>query len=80
MSVFDLTRSIIQKNNLLFGYKCNDKNEVFLRAEVNGFRKNPLKLNDPRDYFDTVTANYVGTINDTTRLGLQVTIIIFRYV
>lgn len=41
----NLRSLVLQRNSLLFGYKLNDKNEVFLRAENECFRKdNPANL------------------------------------
>lgn len=72
VSVVDLSNRVLQKNNLLFGNVFNGKHETFLRLESDGYRKVNPNWADFRSLWDTVTANYVGKIDQTTKAGVEV--------
>ena len=69
VGVFDLTQKVLQKNNFLLGYKADDKTDVFLRAEVEGFRKNSANLQKPESIFDTFTLDLVRKIDERGKIG-----------
>ena len=72
MAVYDITEKVLQKNNLLLGYKFDAKSDFFLRAEVKGFRKTPSTFNKLSDIFDVLTADYIRIIDDKNRYGIEV--------
>ena len=72
LTVFDITNRVLQKNNLLFGYQADDKTNVFLRAEVNGFRKNNFNIQDPASIWDSFTADVVRKIDDKSKAAVEV--------
>ena len=69
VGVFDLTQKVLQKNNFLLGYKADDKTDIFLRAEVEGFRKNSANLQKPESIFDTFTLDLVRKIDERGKIG-----------
>lgn len=72
LSVFDITNKVFQKNNILLGYRPNLNTDVFLRAEVAGFRKQNFNIQQPKTIFDSVTADVVTRIDDKSKLALEV--------
>lgn len=70
LSVVDLSNRVLEKNNLLLGYNYNSKHDAFLRLENDGFRKNNPDWANYRSIWDTLTANYVGKIDSTTKVGV----------
>ena len=63
---------MLQKNGLLFGYNIDQNNDVFLRAEVKGFRKSAPRSFAIGDVFDYVVADYIKKIDDKSKIGLEV--------
>lgn len=70
LAVVDLTNQVLQKNNILLGHIFKDRHEVFLRLENNGFRLHNPQLDDVRSIWDTLTLNYVGRLDQSTRAGI----------
>lgn len=68
VGVLDVFNKVLQKNNLLVGYQVNEKSNLFLRAEVNGFRRsNPDSVSS---VFDMLTADYILKLNDKSKVGI----------
>ena len=74
VAVLDLTNKVLQKNNLLLGYVFDNKHETFLRLQNDGFRLSNPNFADVRSLWDHLTADYVGRLNQTTKLGIQVSL------
>lgn len=72
VAVFDLTNKVLQKNNLLLGYKADSNTNLFLRAENAGFRKENVDSSKFDKYFDSITADVVRKIDDKTKAGFEV--------
>ena len=72
VSIVDLSNKVLQKNNVLLGHTFQNKHEVFLRLENDGFRRSNPDISDVKSLWDTVTANYVGRLDQTTKVGLEV--------
>jgi hypothetical protein len=72
LSVVDLGNKVVQKNNLLLGHVFHNKHETFLRLENDGFRSSNPNITDVRSLWDSLTANYVGRLDQTTKVGLEV--------
>lgn len=79
MSVVDLGNKVVQKNNILLGHVFHNKHETFVRLENEGFRSHNPNIADIKSLWDTVTANYVGRLDQTTKVGIEVIFyVIFR--
>jgi hypothetical protein len=76
VSVVDLGNKVVQKNNVLLSHVFQNKHEMFLRLENEGFRNSNPNLTDLKSLWDTVTANYVGRLDQTTKVGVEV---IFKF-
>ena len=72
LSVFDLNKNILQKNNLLFGWEIKPETLGFIRAEVSGFRQSNPCLSSPQSYFDTITGDIIHRINSKSKFGVEV--------
>ena len=72
MSVIDLSRSVIQKNNLLLGFYFKTGSCAYLRAEVNGFRHENPQIGRPLTYFDHITADYIHDLSDKSKCAIEV--------
>lgn len=59
LACFDICSKVLQKNNLLLGYKVNPTTDVFVRAHVDGFRTSNESLKHPESIFDKVTLDVV---------------------
>jgi hypothetical protein len=60
------------------GYKVDDKTSVFLRADSEGFRKNPIGWSDFQSYFDNLKLDVVTSQNNNLKFGLEVSYPLFR--
>ncbi len=76
ITVVDLTNRVLQKNNILLSYTHQTKHQGFLRLENDGFRKVNPEFNNFKSIWDSVIANYFVKANSTTKVGLEVTILI----
>lgn len=74
IAVYDLNNNVLQKNSLLVGQVVRDRHEVFLRLQDIGFRNTNPDFSDVRSLWDAVTVNYVGRLNQTTKVGIEVTL------
>jgi len=79
LTVFDLNRSIFQKNNFLVGWQFKPDTVGFLRAEVSDFRQSNLNLSNPQTYFDTLTGDIIHKINSKSKFGFEVHQYLFRH-
>ncbi len=70
VSVVDLSRRVLQKNNLLFAYSINNKNDVYLRLENSGYRSANPNFADVQSIWDSITLNHVAKVDKTTKVGL----------
>lgn len=70
LAVVDLTNKVLQKNHILLGHIFADRHEVFLRLENNGFRLHNPNIQDIKSIWDTITLNYVGRLDQSTRAGI----------
>jgi len=61
LGAYGISHNVIAKNNLLVGYKIDDKSTVFFRAENDGYRKGSFDLCDWRAYFDTIKLDFVSS-------------------
>lgn len=58
---------VLLRNSLLFGYKVNDKTELFLRAENECFRKsNPKVLSELLSHY---IFDAIHTYDSKTKIG-----------
>ncbi len=78
VTVVDLSNQVVQKNDILLGHVFNNSHETFLRLANDGFRHANPSIADFRSLWDTLTADYVGRIDQTTKVGLQVIYFLFR--
>lgn len=72
VAVIDLTNKVLQKNNVLLGHVFNERHETFLRLQNDGFRLANPNFSDVKSIWDHLTLDYVGRLNQTTKLGIQV--------
>lgn len=72
LTVFDLTNKVLQKNNILVGHVFHDRHEVFLRMENSDFRTINPHLKNYMELWDTAILNYVGRLNQTVKVGVEV--------
>lgn len=72
MGVFDINNRILQKNNLLFGFYFRSGSCAFLRAEVNGWRKQNAQIHRPGTIFDNITADYVHDLSTKSKCAFEV--------
>lgn len=76
LSVVDLNNHVLQKNNVLISNTINKNHEVFLRLENEGFRNANPQISDVKTIWDTITLNWVGRFDSTTRAGLEVLLLL----
>ena len=76
LSVVDLNNNVIQKNNVLISNTINKNHEVFLRLENEGFRSENPQISDVKTIWDTITLNWVGKFDKTTKAGFEVIILL----
>jgi hypothetical protein len=72
MTVVDLNKFVFQKNNLLFGWHFKESTSAYIRAEVKKFRSQNPDLKKPTTIFDTFIADVVHTINNKSKVALEV--------
>ena len=58
----------------MFNYNHNSNHSIFVRAEVENWREAKLDYKKWSHFFDNGIVDYIGRLNDTTRIGLQVSI------
>jgi hypothetical protein len=78
LGAYSLTQNVISKNSLLLGYKVDDKTSVFLRADSEGFRKNPIGWTDCQAYFDNLKLDVVSNQSNNLKFGLEVSYSLYR--
>ena len=74
VTVFDIGHRVLQKNNILLGYNVDLNTDVYLRAEIAGFRKVNFSLERPETIFDTFTLDLVKRLNLTNKAAVEVTL------
>ena len=74
LTVFDLGKKVLEKNNLLLAYTHNSQHSVYFRAESDGYRKKNPTLEDPSSIFENVIVDYVNNIDDKSKAALEVPI------
>lgn len=74
---YNITNNILVKNNLLLGYKIDDKSTAYLRLENNGFRSTKFDWSNWQGYFDSVKLDFVSSYKDI-KYGFQVLFLLFR--
>lgn len=74
ITVVNLRRIILEKNNILLAYTHDENHSIFFRAEVNGFRKENVKLNHLEKLFDSFIFDYVYNINEKSKAAFEVKI------
>ena len=72
LTVFDLGKKVLEKNNLLLAYTHNSQHSVYLRAESDGYRKKNPTLEDPSSIFENVIVDYVNNIDSKSKAALEV--------
>lgn len=72
MAAYEISKNFVSKNNLLLGYKHDDKVSVYVRAESDGFRKGPIGLTAFDQYFDNVKLDLLYNHDKDTKVGLEV--------
>lgn len=81
LAAVGLSRKVLAKNNIFLGYKIDDNSSVSLRAENEGYRKDPLDLkkiaSQPLYLFDHIKLDYIRKVDDI-KVGVEVLIIILR--
>eukprot|EP00178_Gracilaria_changii_P010152 TRINITY_DN2958_c0_g1_i1.p1 TRINITY_DN2958_c0_g1~~TRINITY_DN2958_c0_g1_i1.p1 ORF type:complete len:154 (-),score=16.68 TRINITY_DN2958_c0_g1_i1:30-491(-) len=71
MIAYNITGNILQKSNLLFGYKVNNKVDTFLRVENANYRKYPFALSELLQHFDLYRLDVVHQHDANTRYGVE---------
>lgn len=77
LAAYCFTNNALVKNNLLLGYKIDDKSTAYLRLENNGFRSTNFDWKNWQGYFDNVKADFVSSYKDI-KYGFQVLFLLFR--
>ena len=79
LTVVNLGKKILEKNNLLLAYTHNSQHSLYVRLENDGYRKENPSFNDPVSFFDNVIVDYVNKIDDKSKAAVEVTsFFIFR--
>ena len=77
LGAYGLTSHVLVKNNILLGYKIDDKTNTYLRLENNGYRKTGFNWGDFGGYFDHLKLDVVSSFNGW-KWGLEVFHKLFR--
>ena len=75
LAACDISKKILTKNSLLFGYDFNDKTSFFVRAENENFRNG--KIQSWKNVFDHFVVDTISKYNKTTKFGVEVKLNLF---
>lgn len=78
MAAYGITKNLLVKNNLLFGYKVNDTANASLRIQNNGYRKDAFDWKNFKGYFDTIKVDFTNKHQSNLTYGFEVIMILFR--
>lgn len=70
LTVVNLGKKILEKNNFLLAYTHNSQHSMYLRLENEGYRRENPSMNDPSGFFDNVIVDYVNKIDDKSKAAL----------